>query len=524
MIQIIYNNRKAIIFLFIALIAFIQRGSTLFIEFYDVDEITDVLMTSEIMLGGEPYVDAVPGRPFYFLFFYISFCIVGIGNILGLHFMTILVIVATAYFLYRANKVLFNEKAGYFAALFYVIFVSGFLEHYLASHGETVMNLPSSISFYLFVLAAKVEKKYKSYLCYFLSGSLLLIAFLTKGHSGLIMIAYGVYLVIIKPIKTKEFYNNALSLLFIVFGFMGIVILVYFIKPQLVGMITGYVSGNIGYISVGINNIAILPFINKAILKLGQNMLFQLPLWLLTIYFLIRNRLSIKKDLRVLLLLAYLVVSFLGIFLGGDRLYNHYFIQYIPALCLIAGYSLVRLMELSFNHRIKVLVNILLVMSIMINVLWNYTNGFLSHFSPSKVWTQNHAIIPRAHYIGVSNWIQKNSTITDKILVWGDIVEIYYFSNRRPGIRFLWCSAYAKSYNSGLTRSINNANSAISSVITDLDKKKPRYFIDTAPSGVRSFGSYPLKGMPILYNYIKKHYQHVNTINKMDIYQRKSFF
>ncbi len=63
MLGVFYRQNKKAIFIIIILVAFFQRGSTLLVEFYDVDEITDVIMVSEIVDGGKAYVDAVPGSP-----------------------------------------------------------------------------------------------------------------------------------------------------------------------------------------------------------------------------------------------------------------------------------------------------------------------------------------------------------------------------------------------------------------------------------------------------------------------------
>jgi len=550
MLQIIYKHHKKIIFLFILLMVFIQRGTTLFIDFYDVDEISDVLMTNEIVDGGKIYIDAIPARPFYFLYFYTVFMIFGSGNYFALHLATIFLIFATCFTLYKINRELFNEKAGYVAALLYAIFISALYEYYLAVHGEVVYNLPVALSFYSFILA---EKKNRPYLYYTLAGIICGIAFLTKGHTILLLFFYGVYVVILKSYLTRSFWINVRDGLFILGGFC-LTLLIFSATLLLLGVFENfykfYILGAISYAIEGFTSMTWGAIIIKVTLKIVQNIAAQLPLWIFLIAYLIKLKWDFKKEPTHLILLTFFLISFSGIFLAGMRLYNHYFIQYLPALTLIAGYEVTLLIQQSVNKkRTLSIANILILLSSLYFGIWDYTNTFLAYYYPEKAFPQNHALIPRKSYKAISHWIKANSKPTDCIVQWGDCIEIYYYSERKPGMRFLWSSGYGILYDNLQKKSpkinkifsqqqlkqkqslpinkqwsFKTADDLQYSIIIDIDnpKKRPKYIIDTAPSNFRDFGKYPLSHLPILNDYIMKHYHYIKTVNQMKVYELKA--
>ncbi len=548
MLGMFYRQNKKAIFIMIILVAFFQRGSTLVVEFYDVDEITDVIMVSEIVDGGKAYVDAVPGRPFYFAFFYGVFKIFGSGNIIALHFITILWIIGTCYLLYKINTELFNEVAGYLAAFFYAVYVSSFFEYYLAVHGEIIYNLPVALAFYFFVLAHK-NKRIK--LNYFLAGLVSCIAFLTKGQTLFLFLFFGFYLVIVKTITTKTFWREIINGTLVFSGFIITLVIVsgiFYLLGTFDYAIKNYITKNVGYALLGFQSEELLSVIKKVLAKVGQNAVAQLPLWLLFPYYVYRlNKFSSKDSSRFMLVL-FLGFSFVGVFLGGSRLYNHYFLQYLPALCLIAGYSLTLLMKSLLERRSwQWVVNVLLIAPIIFYPIWNYGNAYYSFYQPEKAYPLNHGVIPRKSYKKVSEWIKAHSLPEDRIVQWGECVEIYHFSMRRPGIRFLWSGGYVNMYKSMLLNRDNPINKQYDpekllskkslpekkqwtfktpedlqyTIILDLDRKKPRYIIDTAPSHFRGFKT-PLKELPILFDYVNKYYIFVKVVNKMEIYELKS--
>ncbi|GMT48502.1 MAG: hypothetical protein IEMM0008_0041 [bacterium] len=540
MIHLLKNNKKTVIFIIIILVAFIQRGATLFVEFYDVDELTDVIMTSEIVEGGKLYIDAIPGRPVYFAFFYTIFKAFGSYNIIALHFFTIIWIIATSYVIYRIARELFHEEAGYFAALFYVIFVSGFFEYYLAVHGEIIYNLPVSLSFYFFILA---EKEEKAYLHYFLAGVFAGISILTKGQTLLLPVYFFVYLVFVKSIVSKQLLINIRRGLLIFSGFVTLLLVFSYIIYQmgvLDNFITFYWSGGIHYTLHGFSQADLM---ERFFPKIGQNSLAQAPLWLLFFYYLIHEKWLKTRETNHSMILLFFGISFLGIFMGGSRFYNHYFLQYLPALCVIAGYGIVLFVNRWIERkRIIQFANIIIYLSVIVYSTWNYTIAYNAHYNIENTKPFNHGVIARKEYKEVSEWIKANSRPTDRIVQWGDCIEIYYFSQRRPGMRFIWASLYTNfaadsNKTSSATKfspeklasrkklsekkqwSFNTQEDIEYSIIIDLDNKKPRYIIDTAPSNFRGFGKYPLEKFYILYDYIKRKYQYKRTLDKMKIYE-----
>lgn len=548
MFEFLFKSKASKVFLFILFIIFFQRGATLFVDFYDVDELTEVIMLNEIVYGGSPFIDGTPSRPVYSLFVYSILKLFGPGNYFALHFAVIIWIALTAYLLFLTNKEILDEKAGYLAALIYGIFISGFFEFNLAVHGEIIYNLFVILAFYFFVLYQKSNKK--QYFFLFLTGFFAFVSFLTKGQTLVFIPMYFILIISFLFLKKKNLFETSLSVLFFGFGILTATLAFFVIANYydiFESFLTTYIGGNLTYMTVGVQKVDYQAIFSKFIKQYLLVIVSHLPLWLFLIYFVAKK--SILKEQKYLILLVFFIFSNMGIFMGGKRLYFHYFIQLLPSLVLINGISIIYFKEQFRNSKpifYKTLTS-LYIAAIFFYAIPSYTIAFFKHYNPKFIYNKdytvinNHSVVARRAYKDISSWIKNNSNKEDKILQWGDCIEIYHFANRRPAIRFLWCSAFTDKYylmknskedykfNNNYFNTLktspenqkwklNNPKNIQYSIIYDIDRKKPKYIVDTSPSKFRDF-TYPLEDFPILFDYIKLNYHYIDTINKMKVYK-----
>ncbi len=127
---------------------------------------------------------------------------------------------------YKFGTLLFNDKVGLLSA-----FLLSFFPLDVVYSTVLLPDVPSAffaaLSVYFFLKSEKINKKHNSYLCCFLSGLSLGIAYLIKELSLLIVLFFMIYVVYNKKIK-KEYF-------FIALGFA----LIFFIESLYFLMLTG---------------------------------------------------------------------------------------------------------------------------------------------------------------------------------------------------------------------------------------------------------------------------------------------
>ncbi len=101
----------------------------------------------------------------------------------------------------------------------------------------------------------------------------------------------------------------------------------------------------------------------------------------------------------------------------GFRFFGHYYLQLLPALVLLAAGSLAGASEVAMRRTVALAAVIAVSFSLL---------GF---------WVKPFDSAPR--YQSVSEYLIKNTSETDHILVWGSVPEIYWASGKLPATRFL---------------------------------------------------------------------------------------
>jgi hypothetical protein len=114
----------------------------------------------------------------------------------------------------------------------------------------------------------------------------------------------------------------------------------------------------------------------------------------------------------------------------------------------------------------------------------------------------------------------------DRIFVWGNSPQLYYVARRPMGARFSFCN-YVTGESPGTPTETGAWNSdanqlpaAWDLLLDDLDRRRPRLFVDAAAAGWDGYAKYPLARYPRLRDYVARNYRAVEAPAGVVLYER----
>jgi len=206
-------------------------------------------------------------------------------------------------------------------------------------------------------------------------------------------------------------------------------------------------------------------------------------------------------------LLAWLIFS-LGAAMAGGRGYDHYFFPVLAPVAwlaaLIPGRIISAISSCQPPHLALRIAGFLLGLFLLLGVTFTpMAARKLPVYGPDPAR-------------GVSEFIRQQSSSADRLFVWGFNPDIYYYSQRLPATRFLYCT-----FQTGLIPWSNIGDDvdtayaiipgAMDQLLADLNKSSPRFIIDSSAGGHRHFDKYPIENFPLLRDWIEKHYVEIES-------------
>lgn len=268
---------------------------------------------------------------------------------------------------------------------------------------------------------------------------------------------------------------------------------------------------NFGYIRRGATN----PSIWKSTIENGLQVFgLTFPIWILAFR---TNTEDFGRETQRFALF-YLGSSLLAA-ATGLRFYPHYFIQAFPPLAWLAG-SVLETMLKDRKPRLSRVIAVGAVLGLTSMVLIrNAMTGQLLETNPGK----DYASINRE----VGEYIRERTQPSDKIFVWGWGHGIYYYSDRQIASRYV-ISDFLTGKVPGTTPSENRAERLRGSSVgsweiffQDLEKAKPKYFVNTSPSGMHGYDLYPPEEFPQLSGYLEDRYVLERTMDGVELLRRR---
>jgi hypothetical protein len=440
---------------------FLLRALGLYFGVTDNDE-TDFLVIAKVMQhGGLPYVDVFDHKPPLLYALYLP----STWQLWPMQLLAIFWVTATAYVLGRTAERL-SPGSGV-AAMFLCALVSAC--NTLSVNAELLLNLPAALALYFLVAQ-------NDFACGFFAG----VASLIKHQAGILLVAPLMTMTRPRklPLVLSGFVLPWLGAAAVYHAHLGAfwewnITRNLHYGSQGGGWVWRFVAGTFGY-------------------GLGAA---PLAWWLA-----LRN-LRQHRGLAALLLATVIPVS-----LGG-RFYNHYYLQFVPPLALLAAAPLAPL----WRTRRAVVLALLLAPVAVTQIVHIARNGDYPSQEP--------------HARAAADWLRQHSSPHDRIVVYGHFSPIYQMAERLPGSRYIHTSALYGNYDA--TQLPANFVAQVSrrdedALVADLRTNSPEWFVDTSTADIKGWSKLPLSLAPALQRTVDERYEPVASPGGAAVYRLRA--
>lgn len=563
-----YNDKqikKKLIWIVLFNLFFLIHG--LWVPFYNIDEITNALF-ARFILNGDLSLKDFLGNP-YLITHYIYVFLFKLWNensLVLIHVFHMFYRGLTAIAVYYFGKELKDERVGLWSAfLFSCSGVAFMSKDFHTPSAESFSLLPAALATtFLFKFWNQNQKKR----WLFLSGIFVGIAALCKAPMGIILIVFNLFLLF-----GESVFRNVI-LLNLGFSFVTLIPVVL-VQPLGAGiyhlMVNMQKTG--GYIQVH-SNIMFLYWVLKFILR--SALVFGASAFATIFSFLaLADVFSLKKSnkslWKKLFLIVFCFVSTLFVTTIGKRIFFHYFVFCLPFSSVLAGYGLCRfnpqLFQRPFFTKRSIAVLTFLKKKTLLFCLLPVCIFFLEgslNFS-TKPDKTDRAI----------EYIKSHTAPDDRIYVWGNMPQLYFYSGRLPALTNFWTESLVGNTNSSPAMEYVMATKeklrVIDLLAKDLEAKSiqknkpseilkrvtslrglfendlltieelseitdephwkrflnifvlhpPKLIIDTSPANIRGYAYYPMEKYPLMKAIILSKYQLKTYENGLAIYALK---
>jgi 4-amino-4-deoxy-L-arabinose transferase-like glycosyltransferase len=458
----------------------------------NIDESDFMLFGASLWRGELPYRDLVEIKPPLGYLTYFPAGLLGGLSIYPMRVLGVLWVFATALLLRGAARLWTgDEDAGWAAA--WLSLVAGSCE--VPSFGsEVMMNLPTAAALRFWAHAQTTtggRRRVDDALC----GTCIGLASLYRHQGAVTGLALGIALLWASRRERGHLLRLALLAACALLPWAAAVG-VYAAMGQLHPFVEWTILRNLAYTGQGAAGSALARFAQSTALCVGAA---AVP-WALAA----RQSLRSRGDLTGLGFALLLWLTWLPVCMGG-RFYEHYYLQFVPPLAVLAAPAAARLAR-GF-HELRRPARSALALGCALPVLsvlgFSYARGLLGGYPAQE---------PRT--VELARWLRARSEPSDRVFVWGHYTPIYTLAQRLPGTRYYNTSVHMGNFDpEHLPRSFDAAAHRSPrdelATLDDLERRRPRWVVDTATADIHGWKRVPLSAFPDLAGFIESHYVEV---------------
>lgn len=530
-----------------------------FVPYYNIDELTNSLTANIILDGRLAYEDFIGNTYLLTHYFYVAVIwLFGRNDFLPLRLANLVWVVATALAIFAAGREFTQKREGGLWALLCYLFVSVcfYSKDYRAVLSESLSLLPLSLAAFFVFRSLRRDTTWELLAAGFLIG----IAGLFKAPAAIMILPLWCTLFFREEgPKLKMFAASGLGLALALFLPLLFAETIHEGVMRMIGRI-----GRTGRFYIGAyEDLPVLYWGFKYLIRTAGIAVAAPTVWFFAFRtlrreFVLRAGGSFfeKQRLEILFLFFWLLSNWLIVSIG-KRVFFHYFVFLIPPLALLAVPYAMEMWD-----RVKKSTPLLRFLFVFAFVF------------PPIAWSVEAIYgwsISRPDLSAVIDHVKETTSPTDRIYVWGVAPQIYFFSKRDPATTFFFADTLAgtspgspgmeqrKATNNRqrvgetllkdmaptpernregipltgdealgiferelfsdeeVLHSIENPFWKI--VLGDFTKTPPVLFLDTAPTGIRSFDKFPLSKYELLLRLLKQKYRYETTRNGVMIYR-----
>jgi len=225
---------------------------------------------------------------------------------------------------------------------------------------------------------------------------------------------------------------------------------------------------------------------------------------------------TVRGPARTGLVLA-LWLTWISVSVGG-RFYEHYFLQFVAPLALLASPQAAALVQSwpAFPRARRALVVLACAFPALIVVSYSFGRGIAGRYPEQE-----------PHARALAGWLARNTTAEERLFIWGHYSPIYFLAGRLPGTRYVTTSVHVGNFDpehlpDGFDLAAFRSDRDVAFTLKDLETNRVAIFVDTAPAGIHHWERVPLSVVPALDRYLHEHYALVADVAGSRVYRRLS--
>ena len=172
---------------------------------------------------------------------------------------------------------------------------------------------------------------------------------------------------------------------------------------------------------------------------------------------------------------------------SAGRIYHHYYLQFLPAFTLLAGWLLADAQALwltSSSYLLKVLMTLVLAAGAWSVIVVPLRGPWPASLGPDSGTDS-------------ATFIRQHSKPADKIFVWGYNPDYYLLADRRSASRYIYCSFLTglipwTNAEPGRDTSYAIVPGTMEILLRELETNRPKYLVDASLGAGRRFTKYPI--------------------------------
>jgi 4-amino-4-deoxy-L-arabinose transferase-like glycosyltransferase len=475
-------------------VAFLTRLPALIYSHAIDDENMYAAVGVELVHGGLPYVSAIERKPPLLLWIYgATLQVVGDYNWQGLHVAATLWLIASMFGLYRVGRALWDDAAGLIAAFLYAVFMPWGTFKNLAWNGEMLMNLPIVLA--LMVLVRKGSQSQPSVVASLGAGALIGIATLLKQPAAISIAALALYVAVLRyaalqpgpESRIKAAVLALLSTVWLGLGFVSVLGAMAFVLAQL-GILPEALYWSVFDHDVPHGPLDVVFWKRALPATLGFAAACAPLLWGSYRAAARGGEYFSERRAELSMLLCLLGVSVLGAAASG-RFYPHYYLQLLPALCLLCAPVAARLYHARATPEGQ--------------RRWRMATAYVAVNALVFVALHTNTAV-RGRGLGeTATYVREHCGAEDRMFVWGQSPEMYVDGRCRPASRYvatfpltgyIFASPLNQDPNYDTSDRVVPGSWAI--LERELREHPPELIVDT--DGAREVPRYPIRNQPLL--------------------------
>jgi len=466
--------------------------------FFNGDEATYSALATRLLAGFQPYKGAVDHKPPAIMALYaLVFEMTGRNRILPVRILLLGAIWVTGWVLSTLGQRLTDRSAGRLAGIYYVVASSwGLPGDTQAANTELFLNLFLCLSA-MWVASSTLSPNPRGTGALLMAGALTAVASMFKYQAALAGLGWAWTAWSTGGSVPRRIWKLAC----LAVGFL-VVAVAWLVYLRWKGIWDDYLFWGWSYNASYIVSMPGRILVTRAAGQTAIMGAFWIPLLLLI-------RRPVGK--APALVLPWLGTMGLSVAIGG-RFTLHYYLMMLPPLCLLAvlGTAVIPSWRLKTARVLGVAVSLA---SIALSWCWDRVKPDLRQ--------------QEERYRAVATFLQERSSPEDRLFVWGNSAEIYYYADRVMGTRFPFCNYHAGKIWGTPADDVSAADTeafqvprAWSDLFADLDQDPPRFLVDGGAGRLDRFDLHPIARYPDLARRVHERYRLVGEPAGVPVYER----